>query len=95
MSPARYVANHMSDHRFTIWKDLIVLPDGTRLRAAAQRAEMRGLPGCLDLVPEATTNSQVAQEVQYILLLSGTQHIKRADHLVGFRAVARMLLDGG
>jgi hypothetical protein len=40
-------------------------------------------------------NSQVAQEVQYILLVGCTQHVELRNHLVGFRAAAGMLLDGG
>jgi hypothetical protein len=39
-------------------------------------------------------NSQVAQEVQYVLLVRCTEHIERIDHLVGFRAAAGMLFDG-
>jgi hypothetical protein len=53
----------------------------------------------LNLDPDAATsarfmNSQVAQEVQYILLVGCAQHVELSDHLVGFRAAARMLLDG-
>jgi hypothetical protein len=70
-----------------IGKDLIVLPDGGRRRDAAQRD------------PDAATgarfmNSQVAQEVQYILLVGCTQHIELSNHPAGFRAAAGMLLDG-
>jgi hypothetical protein len=39
-----------------------------------------------------TMYSQVAQEVQYILLVGCTQHIELSNHLVGFRAAARMPL---
>jgi len=39
--------------------------------------------------------SEITQEVKYILLLSRTQHIELGDHPVGFRAAAGMLLDGG
>jgi hypothetical protein len=46
------------------------------------------------VLPEDAIYLQVAQEVQYILLLGCTQHIERADHLAGFRAAARMRLDG-
>jgi hypothetical protein len=55
----------------------------------------------LNLDPDAvasarlTMYSQVAQEVEYILLVGCTQHIELRNHLVGFRAVAGMLLDGG
>jgi hypothetical protein len=42
-----------------------------------------------------TMDSQIAQEVEYILLVGRTQHIELRNHLVGFRAVAGMLLDGG
>jgi hypothetical protein len=38
--------------------------------------------------------SQVAQEVQYILLVGCTEHIELSDDSVGFRAAASMLLDG-
>jgi len=42
----------------------------------------------------ADDQSQVAQEVEYVLLVRCAQHIERTDHLVGFRAVAGMLFDG-
>jgi hypothetical protein len=47
----------------------------------------------LIVLPAGAVYLQVAQEVQYILLLGCTQHIERVDHLVGFRAAACMLLD--
>jgi hypothetical protein len=47
----------------------------------------------LIVLPAGAVYLQVAQEVQYILLLGCTQHIEIADHLVGFRAAACMLLD--
>jgi hypothetical protein len=40
-------------------------------------------------------SSQVAQEVQYMLLIGCTQHIEIRDHLVGFRAAAGVILDRG
>ena len=42
-----------------------------------------------------TIYSQVAQEVEYILLVGCAQHVELRNHLVGFRAGAGMLLDGG
>jgi hypothetical protein len=48
----------------------------------------------LIVLPAGAMYSQIAQEVQYILLLGCTQHIECADHLVGFRAAACMRLDG-
>ena len=49
----------------------------------------------LELDPDAvasarlTMYSQVAQEVQYVLLVGCAQHIELRNHLVGFRAAAR------
>jgi hypothetical protein len=48
----------------------------------------------LIVLPAGAVYLQVAQEVQYILRLGCTQHIERANHLVGFRAAACMRLDG-
>jgi hypothetical protein len=53
----------------------------------------------LELDPDAvasarlTMYSQVAQEVQYVLLVGCAQHIELRN--VGFRAAAGMLLDSG
>ena len=57
--------------------------------------------GGLILDPDAigsamlTIYSQVAQEVQYILLVGCAQHIELSDHPVGLGAAAGVLLDRG
>ena len=58
-----------------IWKD----------RMSFQIARMSGLHLNLrSRYRRQRTYSQVAQKVQYILLIGCTQHVKLSDHLVGF-----------
>jgi len=72
-----------------IRKDLIVLPDGASVRRWSS-LDPDGVGSAM-----LRMYSQVAQEVQYILLVSCAQHIELSDHPVRLRAAAGVLLDRG